>query len=87
MDSRRTDGANSYLPLLLRLAAAGTELIGWLVGPTLLGYWLDERFGTAPVLVLVGGGLGMVGGMTILVRRAITISKLVNQRKDGDRPQ
>jgi len=39
--------------------------VGWFVGVTILlgvwgGLWLDEKFGTAPILVIVGLILGLV---------------------------
>lgn len=64
---------------MMRLAAMGTELVAWLVCPTLLGYWLDGRFGTAPALVIVGGLLGIAGGMTSIVRRAYQIARAVER--------
>jgi F0F1-type ATP synthase assembly protein I len=30
---------------------------------TALGWWLDRRFGTAPWLMVTGGGIGLVGGL------------------------
>jgi len=39
--------------------------VGWFVGVSILlgvwgGHWLDEKFGTSPVLVIVGLILGLV---------------------------
>jgi len=39
--------------------------VGWFVGVSILlgvwgGLWLDEKFGTAPILVIVGLILGLV---------------------------
>jgi F0F1-type ATP synthase assembly protein I len=39
-----------------------------MVIPSLLGYWLDQRFGTSPGLVLAGLALGMWFGIKSLVR-------------------
>jgi len=77
--SKRRIEFPSYFPQMMRLAAMGTELVGWLVFPTLLGYWLDARFSTAPILVIVGGILGIAGGLTSLVRRAYLIARAVER--------
>jgi ATP synthase protein I len=39
--------------------------VGWFVGLSILlgvwgGHWLDEKFGTAPIMVIVGLILGLV---------------------------
>jgi len=39
--------------------------VGWFVGVSILlgvwgGHWLDEKFGTSPILVIVGLILGLV---------------------------
>ena len=34
-----------------------------------LGYWLDSKFHTSPVLTLILGLLGFAGGMIQLVKR------------------
>jgi F0F1-type ATP synthase assembly protein I len=43
-----------------------------------LGYLLDKRFGTSPVLALLLGALGFAGGMYELIRR------LSGKRKNGE---
>jgi F0F1-type ATP synthase assembly protein I len=43
-----------------------------------LGYLLDKRFGTSPVLALLLGALGFAGGMYELIRR------LSGRRKNGE---
>jgi F0F1-type ATP synthase assembly protein I len=35
-----------------------------------IGYWLDSRFHTSPLFLLVLGALGLVAGLRELVRRA-----------------
>ncbi|MCH9650710.1 MAG: AtpZ/AtpI family protein [Deltaproteobacteria bacterium] len=42
-----------------------------MVALTLLGYWLDRRYGWQPWGVLVGALLGLVGGMYNLIRDAL----------------
>ena len=56
----------------LRYAGLGLELAGAVAILTLLGWWIDGRFGTAPWGVLLGALLGMTGGMVNLVREAMS---------------
>lgn len=48
--------------------SAGTAVVGSVVGGTLLGYFLDGRFGTAPWLLVVGVIVGTIGAFTWLYR-------------------
>ena len=48
--------------------SAGTALVSSVVGGTLLGYWLDEQFGTKPWLLVAGVVLGTFGAFTWLYR-------------------
>ncbi|MBX3474142.1 MAG: AtpZ/AtpI family protein [Planctomycetes bacterium] len=58
------DGLNSYA----RFTGIGV-LFALVFGlPTLLGYWLDTRFGLLPWLTLAGAVLGAVSAMTLVVR-------------------
>jgi F0F1-type ATP synthase assembly protein I len=44
-------------------------LVGMVVIGAGLGYLLDQRWGTSPALVLVGGALGFAGGIFEVLRR------------------
>jgi F0F1-type ATP synthase assembly protein I len=48
-----------------------------------LGYWADTRFGTAPILLLVGLALGFV---TFVVRLA-RMRKLVEEQSEEERDE
>jgi F0F1-type ATP synthase assembly protein I len=48
--------------------SAGTAIVSSVVGGTLLGYWLDEQFGTQPWLLVAGVVLGTIGAFTWLYR-------------------
>jgi ATP synthase protein I len=61
-DNDRTSG--------LRLAGVGIEFAAAVAGLTLLGYWIDRRFGSAPWGVLIGAAIGLVGGTYNLIRQA-----------------
>ncbi|RMF71287.1 MAG: AtpZ/AtpI family protein [Planctomycetota bacterium] len=83
----RSNGGSSgpnYLPQMMRLAAAGTELLAWVLVPTLIGYWIDRRYESSPVGVLVGGVFGVVGGLTVLIRRAMQVSSEVSRTQKRD---
>jgi len=61
-----------------------------LVGPVVvgggLGYVLDRRFGTSPVLTLLLGLLGFAGGMFEVIRR-LTVRRPTGKptgKKDGE---
>ena len=53
-----------YLGLGMQLALAMVLFGG-------LGYWLDMRFATKPVLFIIGLMLGAAGGMISLIRTAL----------------
>ena len=44
-------------------------LVGSVVIGAGLGYLLDKKFGTAPILALVLGALGFAGGIYEVIRR------------------
>ncbi|HOB75228.1 MAG TPA: AtpZ/AtpI family protein [Phycisphaerae bacterium] len=55
----------------LRLAGAGVELAGTVAVACLLGYWIDNRFGTSPWGIVILAAIGVVGGLYNLVRRSV----------------
>ena len=62
-------------PSWVRLSGIGVELVGAVVGFTLIGYWIDRHFGSSPWGLLIGLGLGLVGGMYNLIRQSLVASK------------
>ena len=46
----------------------GIEFILCVLLPGALGYWLDTKWGTRPILMLVGGGFGFAAGLIRLLR-------------------
>lgn len=62
-------------PQWMRLSGIGFELVGAVAGFTLVGYWVDRHFGSAPWGVLIGAILGLVGGMYNLIREALVASR------------
>lgn len=67
-----TQRANSGWPAtLVLLGRVGG--IGWFVGTAIAlgaygGYWLDRQFDTAPVLTLIGLGLGVLTAFVGMIR-------------------
>lgn len=45
------------------LVGLGFEFAGMLVLLTLGGWWLDERWGTGPLFMLIGLAIGLIGGV------------------------
>ncbi|OQA45019.1 MAG: putative F0F1-ATPase [Chloroflexi bacterium ADurb.Bin325] len=66
--------------------------LGWVVAFTVLiplglGLWLDRRFGTAPLFVLVGALLGILASTVAAVRLASrTIEALSHPPTEKSRP-
>ena len=58
-----------------RLAGVGMQFGITIVVLALGGYWLDQQFGTYPLLLIVGVFLGFVGGTISLVKRVGSPSK------------
>ncbi len=58
-------------PSWFRHAGVGLELAGAVAGLALLGYWIDNHFGTAPWGIVGGTVIGLVGGMYNLVRESL----------------
>jgi len=45
-----------------------TQMTMSMVGGVVLGYWLDGKFGTFPILMVLGTVLGMAAGINILIQ-------------------
>ena len=54
-----------------KLVTSGIEFAGIVVACILVGLWLDSRLGPKPWILLALMLVGMVGGMTRLIRRAM----------------
>jgi len=72
---------------LMRYASMGFELAAAIVGLSLLGLWVDYRFGTRPVGVLVGAGIGVIGGFYNFIRAALQLSRGTNAVRPPDETQ
>jgi F0F1-type ATP synthase assembly protein I len=79
-------------PNWVRYSSVGIEFAAAIVGFTLVGYWIDRQFGSAPWGLVAGLVLGFVGGFYNLVKQAIRATKeariddeLARAREPGDR--
>jgi F0F1-type ATP synthase assembly protein I len=52
----------------LRHLALGSELAGGVLAPVLLGLWLDSRFESSPMYVLIGTFVGLAAVTATLYR-------------------
>ncbi len=77
-------GQGQPSPGLMRYAGMGVELGGAIIGFTLVGLWIDHRYGTQPKGVMIGAVLGIVGGMYNFIRQAILLTKQQLPRKRDD---
>lgn len=57
---------------LYRLAGTGMEFFSALAGGLLIGYLLDRWLHTAPVIMLIGIGVGFAAGFLRLIQLAKT---------------
>ncbi|MFP4145812.1 MAG: AtpZ/AtpI family protein [Phycisphaeraceae bacterium] len=57
-------------PSPLLLLGAGAEVGLVTAAMCLLGWWIDTKLGTFPILLLVGAAMGIVGGLYNLYRVA-----------------
>jgi len=58
-------------PSWVRYSGVGLELAGAIAGLSLIGYWVDGRFGTGPWGIVVGVFIGLVGGLYNLVKESL----------------
>jgi F0F1-type ATP synthase assembly protein I len=58
-------------------------LVGSVVIAAGLGYLLDNRLGTSPILTLILGLLGFGGGMFEVIRR-LTARRPTGKKQDGE---
>ena len=64
------------------------ELAAGIAGFTLIGYWVDQKFGTGSVGVITGAIVGSVGGLYVFIRRAIQMAprdEIKEERQEANR--
>ena len=60
---------NNNQPNLYALAGTGVEFAAAVIGMTLLGWWLDGKWGTEPWLLILGATIGFFGGMYNMLKQ------------------
>ena len=73
-------GNRSTAELLARLMGMGWAVALSIAGGTGLGFWLDSRFDTGPVLTLLGLAVGIVIAFAGMIRILIAMQ---NGKPDG----
>jgi F0F1-type ATP synthase assembly protein I len=63
--------ADRRFPGWVRYSGVGLELAGATAGLALIGYWIDNRYATAPWGILGGVVIGLVGGLYNMVRESL----------------
>jgi F0F1-type ATP synthase assembly protein I len=72
-------GRRSFDRAWIRHASLGIDLAAAVAGFTLIGYWVDRRYGTKGGTI-IGACLGLFGGMYNLIRGALKAARQANQR-------
>lgn len=67
------------------LAGAGVQFAAIVSLCVAAGWWLDEKLGTSPWLLLVGGLLGAVAAFYHLYRLLLNVSAADDKDRDKDR--
>ena len=65
------------------MAGMGVELAAAVGGFTILGLWLDSRYGTEPRALLICASIGVVGGLYNFVRAARIAAAAASEDKPG----
>ena len=64
------------------------ELVAGVAGFVLLGYWIDLKYETRPVALIVGSCLGVTGGLYHFIRKAVELQrkteKAARERREHD---
>ena len=58
-----------------QFAHIGLEFAGAAVVLALVGWWLDDKFDTAPWLAVIGASIGMIGGMYLFIKAALRANR------------
>jgi F0F1-type ATP synthase assembly protein I len=67
--------ADQRFPGWVRYSGLGIELAGAVAGLTLVGYWIDGKFGTSPWGLLGGMAMGLIGGTYNLVKASLAAAR------------
>ena len=59
----------------------GLEFAGAALVMTLVGYYIDQRYGSKPWGVLIGASVGFAGGMYLFIKEALKANREYSKRK------
>jgi len=76
---------NRRFPSWVKYSGAGLELAGATAGLSLVGYWLDKKFGTTPWFLIAGVFIGIVGGLYNLVKESMAAIREAGNPETEDR--
>lgn len=72
-------------PAWIRFAGIGVEFAAAVAGFTVVGYWIDNHYGSSPKGVLIGAVLGLIGGTYNLIRESLGAFKVAARQDSGRR--
>ena len=87
--SRTASGLQSELQKSGDLLTASWQLVASILLPTLIGWWLDGKFGTRPWLMLAGAIVGIAVGLFGFIRTALASGRASggpSSRRDRQQP-
>jgi F0F1-type ATP synthase assembly protein I len=70
-----TPAGRGKLPNPWRYAGMGTELAAGVAAFILIGYWIDSKFDTGRMGVIVGAIVGCAGGFYHFLRQAVKLQR------------
>lgn len=71
----------SPMSVAMQWASQVTTVAFEMALPAALGYWLDQRWGTEPWLVIVGAVLGLIAAFTHLLQMASAANRNTDSNK------
>jgi F0F1-type ATP synthase assembly protein I len=72
-------------PGWVKYSGVGLELAGAIAGLSLVGYWIDQKYGTSPWGILVGVLIGIVGGLYNLIKESMAAMREAGNDDDEKR--
>ena len=67
----------------IKLIGVGFYICACIIGGALAGMWLDSKFDTKPILILIGLILGLVIAFWGVFQMLMPIIKEYNRKKEG----
>ncbi len=74
MSDKKEEKGGGYFEYTL-LTMVGTQLVVSIFLGFGFGYWVDKKFGTAPIMMLLFGGLGICSGFLNIYRTIVDKTK------------